>query len=575
MRWLFGKREPGAKLLSLLSLWHIFETVDLNRPELEDKLHDFTTRLEQEIEEAKALVNNRAATGTKEDINFIFDILLRLPAPPAKLGKLPLDPEFQWEKAEADLGSVARVARDIRIAVQKRIIAPYEKKLSQSKSPEKEALQNELRPRLQEIDQQYRNYLNKLLKLYELYNHSLNALAHAKSPEARQEIVNRLCAPSPQERLIALKTVVHGNWELKNLKQILNFHLAQVKLSEGEAEQKAAVKALEKLIQNLNDARQLKENVEPRLAEEGLTSLQAQALIRLAEIAPEMAQERFAELFRSGDEPEELKVAALKAIEESLLPHSPEPAVELLLIALDDLDVTTRVRAALTLSHLPEKTPQELRTRAQERLIFALRDGDLEVREAAAKALNYKTYPLASERLAQFLLNETNPNGREFAARALGTNFPAQLETTQALVKALSDEDAAVRKAAADALVTQGTVPTEPEIRLQFLLARQEWQSLINAGKLALNCLIPRLRDQREEIRLAVVKTLGKIGAPEAVKELCIALSDSSREVRKAAANAISAIGDPKAIPALKTAMTREGFAEVRTEMERAIHRLS
>ncbi|NPV13829.1 hypothetical protein HPY86_02725 [candidate division WOR-3 bacterium] len=574
MRWLFGKKEPGAKLLSLLSLWHTFETVDLNQPGLEDKLHDFTTQLEQQMDEAKSIVTSRAQAGTPDDINFIFDILLRIPAPPAQLKTLPSDPDFQWEKAETGLGTVARVVRDIRVAVQKRIVAPYEKELSRRKSSEREILQNELHCRLQEVDQEYRTYLTKLLKLYELYDHCLEALAQVESPAAQQEIVNRLCAPSPQERLIALKTLSRRHWEPKNLEQALNFHLARIKLSDDETERKAATKTLEKLIRTMSDARVLREDIEPRLAEEGLTNLQALALIRLAEIAPQAAQERFAELFRSGDEPDELKVAALKAIGESILPQSPDSAIELLLTALDDLDVETRVRAAATLGHLPEKTAPEYRIRAQERLIFALRDGDLEVREAAATALNPKTYPDAGTKLAQFLLTETNPNGREYAARALGLNFPPQAETTPALVRALTDEDAAVRKAAADALAAQGAVPTEPETRLQFLCARQEWQSLINAGKPALNCLIPRLRDQREEIRLAVVKTLGKIGAPEAVKELCIALSDSSREVRKAAANALAAIGDPQAAPALKSAISREGFAEVRAEMERALRRL-
>lgn len=575
MRWLFGKKEPGAKLLSLLSLWHIFETVDLNQPGLEDKLHDFTTQLELHMDEAKSIVTSRAQAGTPDNINFIFDILLRIPAPPAKLETLPSDPDFQWEKAETGLGTVARVVRDIRVAVQKRIVAPYEKELSRRKSNEKEILPNELHRRLQEVDQEYRIYLTKLLKLYELYDHCLEALAQVESPAAQQEIVKRLCAPSPQERLIALKILSRRHWEPKNLEQALNFHLARIKFSEDESERRATTKTLEKLIQTINDARVLREDVEPRLAEEGLTNLQALALIRLAEIAPQAAQERFAELFRSGDEPDELKVAALKAIGESILPQSPDSAIELLLSALDDLDVETRVRAAATLAHLPEKTKPEYRIRAQERLIFALRDGDLEVREAAAKALNPKTYPDAGTQLAQFLLTETNPNGREYAARALGLNFPPRAETTPALVKALTDEDAAVRKAAADALAAQGVVPTEPETRLQFLCARQEWQGLINTGKPALNCLIPRLRDQREEIRLAVVKTLGKIGAREAVKELCIALSDSSREVRKAAANALAAIGDPQAAPALKSAISREGFAEVRAEMERALRRLS
>lgn len=575
MKWLFRKKDPGAKLVSLLSLWRVFETVDLNQPELENKLRDFTMQIEQHIDEGKAIVTTRAESGKPEDIGFIFDILSRLPTPPAKLGTLPSDPKFNWENAEAGLGPVARVGRDIRVAVQRRLVAGYEKESSRRRTEDKKVFPQELRTRLSEIEQEYRTHLLQLLKLYALYDHCLNTLARVKSPKAQEEIINRLRSPSPQERLIALKALSRANWEPRTVEQALNFHLARLKMSENESQQKSAAKALGHLISSINDVRQLKEVVETRFAEEGATALQAQTLIRLAEINPQTALARFQELLGAADEPAELKIAALAATKESILPILPEPAVEILLMALDDLEVETRVRAATTLARLPEETPPESRTRARERLIFALRDGDLEVREAAAKTLNPKTYPDASLHLATVLLTETNPNGREFAARALGMNFPAQTATTEALLKALTDEDAAVRKAAAEALAAQGVVPNEPNFRLQFLCARQEWQTLANAGKSALSCLLPRLRDQREEIRLAVVKTLGKITARESVKDLCIALSDASREVRKAAANALLEIGDPKARPALELAIKREGFAEVRAAMERAVQRLS
>ncbi|MGQ9678269.1 MAG: HEAT repeat domain-containing protein [bacterium] len=575
MKWIFRKKDPAAKLVSFLSLWHIFETVNLNQPELEHKLRDFTMQIEQHINEWKALVTSRAASGKPEDISFIFDLLSRLPSPPTKLGILPSDPKFSWENAELGLGPVARVGRDIRVAVQRRLVAGYEKESSRGRTEEKELVQQELRTRLSEIDQEYRNYLLKLLKLYEFYDHCLNALAEVKSPIAKEDIINRLRSPSPPERLIALKALLRSNWQPQTVEQALNFYLVRLKMSENESEQKSAAKAIEKIIFSVNDARQLKEVVETCLAEEGATALQAQTLIRLAEINPQTALERFQELLRAGDEPSELKIAALEATKEKILPILPGSAVELLLMALDDLEVETRVRATTALARLPEKTPPEARTRARERLIFALRDGDLEVREAAAEAINPKTYPDASVHLATTLLAETNPNGREFAARALARNFPAQSETTAALLKALNDEDAAVRKAAAEALAAQRAIPNEPTLRLHFLCARQDWQSIVKAGKSALPCLLARLRDQREEIRLAVVKTLGKIGAQESVKELCITLSDSSREVRKAAANALSEIGDPQALPALESAIKREGFAEVRTAMERAIRQLS
>ncbi len=132
-----------------------------------------------------------------------------------------------------------------------------------------------------------------------------------------------------------------------------------------------------------------------------------------------------------------------------------------------------------------------------------------------------------------------------------------------------------MRKAAAEALVAQRNIPADPRTRLQFFCARQDWGALSSAGKEALECLLPRLRDLRPEIRLEVARLLGKIRAPDAVHDLCVALSDSSQEVRKAAARALAEIGDPGAIPALRSAIGREGFREVREEMERAVKKLS
>ncbi len=596
MRWPFGRKSVDKKLLGLLSLWHIFETVELNRPELTDKLRDLTVRLEQEFEEDKALISRRAESGTEEDVRFIIDVLSRLPAPPAKLGPLPDKSAFTWERAESEFGPVGKVVNRLRVAVQTQAIAPLEKEITALKrrsadlirtgkgrdNQELKRLQEELTGREEElqeevaqIDKEFRRYLSVLLRLYQLSEHCINALGRVQSPSGIQRLVDLLSEGTPTERVFALKALLRANWRPQGTTQVLNFELARAKLSDSEAERKQALKELEKLLGAIQDSRELREAVEPRLAEEGMTVLQTLALSRLAEIDQKEAVRRFGEIFNTPDEPEELKSAVVLATGERLLPVMPVEAVNIILRALDDLDMPVRVAAAGALTRLPAGIPEDVREAAMERLIFALRDGDLEVRDAAARALNPHTYPAAGEKLVHFLLNETNPSGREFAARALGLNFPATPHTTAALIKALTDEDAAVRRAAADALVAQGAVPTEPQSRLEFLCARQEWQALVNAGKPAVVCLLPRLRDLREDIRLEVVRTLGRIGAPEAVNELCVALSDASQDVRRAAAKALGAIGDPAAAPALRTAISREGFKEVRAEMERALRQLS
>lgn len=601
LKWLFGQKEPAGKLLSLLSLWHLFETVELNRPELAEKLDNFALQLERQLEESKAVVNKRAETGTFADIDFIFDVLSRLPAPGGKLSAgekgFSLD-RIEWERAEADLGVVGKVVNGIRVAVQGRKVAPYERRILElrrrlaelsSRRKRKDEIEKEaaviaeelkaeeerLREEVNSIDQSFREILRRMLLLYEFYEHCLSALAKVNSAEGLNRVIERLRSGTPAERVIALKVLLRAKWQAKTISEGLDFDIARMKLSESETERRQAEKELERLIQRTSDPKELKEVVEPRLAEEGLSKLQALTLKRLAEVEPKIALKRFAEVISHPDEPEELKTAVVEATATKLIFNVPEPGVELLVRAMDDLAMEVRVSAARALSRLPENTTEQARVAAMNRLIFALRDGDWQVREAAAQALNPKCYPQASILLAQVLLTETNPNAREFAAKSLGWNFSPNPETTAALVKVLKDEDAAVRKASAEALVAQKQIPTEPEERLHFFCAKQDWNALVNAGPAALVCLLPRLKDQREEIRLNVVRTLGKIGAREAVKHLCIALSDAAQEVRKAAARALAEIGDPEAVSALKSASAKEGFKEVQVEMERAIKRLS
>lgn len=580
MKWLFGRRDPKAKVFGLLSIWHLLETVDLNRPELADKLRDFSARLEQELESAKNVVTIRAESGQVEDVNFIFDILNRLPPPPEKLAPLPEDENFTWEKAETGLGPVARVVNRIRITFQAGIVSEYEKMLAEARrrnapSAELESLKSELETEIHQVDFEFRRHLKNLMLLYQLYEHCLETLAHTDSPEVEQELIRRLRAAQPQERIFALNALRRRQFQPRTPEQTLDYWLAQAKLLDRDTERKQAERELERLIAQTESFDSLAGLLEPRLAEEGMVHLQARVLEQMAAVSPEKALHRFEQIITNTEEPPELKIVAVQTATRLLLPTNPESVIKLLVTALDDLETEVRVNAALALGSIPENTPSPARTAALDRLLFALRDGDLEVRQAAARSITPRTYPDAGTRLAEMLTSDTNPNAREYAAHALGLNFPPAPETTPALIQGLSDPDAAVRKAAAEALVAQRNIPTDPKTRLQFFCARQDWGALGSAGKAALECLLPRLRDLRPEIRLEVARLLGKIRAPEAVHDLCIALSDSSQEVRKAAARALAEIGDPKAIPALKSAIGREGFREVRDEMERAVRKLS
>jgi HEAT repeat protein len=206
-----------------------------------------------------------------------------------------------------------------------------------------------------------------------------------------------------------------------------------------------------------------------------------------------------------------------------------------------------------------------------ERLVFALRDGDIAVREEAARSL--KHYPEATGNLLATLTQDRNPNAREYAALALREFEPSEAGT-KTLVQALRDDDAAVRLAAARALEGQKQVPAEGDDRIQFLCARQNWKELRRVGESAAANLVALLRDRTEVIRLEVVQLLGAMRARSAVKGLSVSLSDSNQDVRREAAIALRLINDPAALDALQVALPKEGFKEVRAEIEQAIAKL-
>ena len=94
------------------------------------------------------------------------------------------------------------------------------------------------------------------------------------------------------------------------------------------------------------------------------------------------------------------------------------------------------------------------------------------------------------------------------------------------------------------------------------------------AGRSAVAQLLPLLKDRDDQVRLEVVKLLGALRAPETAAEVGHLLSDASQEVRSHAAFALAAIGDSSQVGSLRAALVKEGFEEVRQDMENAIRRL-
>jgi HEAT repeat protein len=121
---------------------------------------------------------------------------------------------------------------------------------------------------------------------------------------------------------------------------------------------------------------------------------------------------------------------------------------------------------------------------------------------------------------------------RQAAASALGQIRDAR--AVEPLIAALKDQDRAVRRAAAGALVQIGARAVEP--------------------------LIAALRDDYWAVRRAAAEALGQIGDAPAVEPLIAALKDSAGAVRRAAAEALGQIGDAPAVEPLIAALMDQGY---------------
>ena len=302
-----------------------------------------------------------------------------------------------------------------------------------------EATRQAERKELSVVDQRFQGLLSRLLHLSELRENALAALCTIESEEGRDEIRYALRNEDPGYRNIAVRVLRNRNWQPETPEQKLDFLIPQVRVQGVDG---AASKELLKLIRGITDAVELTNVVEPRLSEEGLTELQGALLEQLCSLHSEKTLDRLAAVMASSLEPPALKVT----ITQSLPDIGTARAVQLLIVAMDELDTEVRTAAAKALGRIVARelpdADRELHTSAMERLVFALRDGGhFGARRGGARV---KHYPAAVENLVATLGHDRNPNAREYAALALREFEPAPT-STEALLKALRDDDAAVR----------------------------------------------------------------------------------------------------------------------------------
>ncbi len=158
-------------------------------------------------------------------------------------------------------------------------------------------------------------------------------------------------------------------------------------------------------------------------------------------------------------------------------------------------------------------------------LMKALADDDLAVRHEAAKALGIGGAQVAVPLMIEWLA-DADARTRTTAAEVLGDIGGP--EATQALTRSLGDADAGVRQRAVKSLGKIGL-----------------------RGATVVISLIPRLDDDKADVRRETIDQLEQLGDKRSVIPLVSRFGDTSMEVRKAAIRAVGKLGDRSAVPAL------------------------
>jgi HEAT repeat protein len=202
------------------------------------------------------------------------------------------------------------------------------------------------------------------------------------------------------------------------------------------------------------------------------------------------------------------------------------PAVEPLIAALKDGDWWVRGAAAKALRKIgwkPDKSEAgahyliaqgkwdecvKIGAPAVEPLIAAFKDGDLDVRRAAAGALGAIGDARAVEPLIA-ALKDGDFDVRWAAARALGEIGDAR--AVEPLIAALKDEVSHRRWAAAEALGKIGWKPDKSEAGAHYLIAQRKWDECVKIGAPAVEPLIAALKDRGSGVRKAAAEALVRL----------------------------------------------------------------
>lgn len=153
------------------------------------------------------------------------------------------------------------------------------------------------------------------------------------------------------------------------------------------------------------------------------------------------------------------------------------------------------------------------------------------------------------------MLPETDPTLRQAVNQAITHAGPAALEPLRA---ALRHPDEHVRMRAAEGLSLLGDVAVETAVgALQGTDAHQRAAAVRTVGALgarqAVDVVIARLDDDDGAVRVAAARALGQLATPEAVTALALRVTTPDASLRVALARALGTTHAPEALPPLVT----------------------
>ncbi len=177
--------------------------------------------------------------------------------------------------------------------------------------------------------------------------------------------------------------------------------------------------------------------------------------------------------------------------------------IDSLLVALKNENSDLRIGAANALGNILRKKVLDNDDYIKRALISTLRDPDYKVRKAVASALfnNYHFGMGQEDIYAQFLVAQTSFQSLERYGES----------AIDALVPILSDKEFWLRERAAETLDKLNWNPRKDQDKVNYYIAKKQWNKLINLGKTAINTLVEILIYGPPFLRSEVVKILQKL----------------------------------------------------------------